>query len=321
MELKKSDDVSANALCPHFKVAHEVDQAKRMGMPIVALESTVITHGLPWPENLHLALEMEKTVRKNGAVPATIAVMAGMIKVGLSATELENLAQDTTARKVSLRDFGAVLFQGGNGGTTVAATMFAAESQGIRVFATGGIGGVHRNAPFDVSADLMQLGRSPVLVVCAGAKSILDIAATVEYLETQGVPVMGYQTEDFPAFFSRKSGIKNHFQAQSPQEVAQIAKMHWEIGLKSGILLAVPPPEATALPFERMEEIISQALIEAEAEGVHGSALTPYLLVKVNQLSGGESLKANLALLLNNATVAAQVAAQLANKVSLSMPL
>lgn len=291
-----------------FNIQHDVQQAMNFGLPIVALESTVITHGLPQPVNLQLAQDMEATVRTQGATPATIALMDGSVRVGLSSEELEQLAGAVNPHKVSLRDFGYTLEKRLIGGTTVAATMFVAEKVGIKVFATGGIGGVHRNRPFDVSADLMQLSRCPVLVVCAGAKAILDLPATMEYLETQGVPVIGYQTNDFPAFYSTSSGIELNLRADSAEEVAKIAETHWSLGLKSGILLVVPPPKETAIPAKEVELWIEEALRQAELDGIHGNATTPYLLAKVNALSGGRSMQTNIALLLNNAKVAAQVA-------------
>jgi len=297
-----------------FVRSEEVEKARLGHKPIVALESTVITHGLPWPENLDLALSMERTVRENGAVPATIAILDGQVRVGLSGDELEALSKATGVRKVSVRDFGPVIGKGLSGGTTVAATMFVAEKTGIKVFATGGIGGVHRDAPYDVSADLPQLGRSPVVVVCAGAKSILDIPKTAEYLETQGVPVIGYQTDAFPAFYSVDSGLKVEFRADTALEAAQIAEAHWNLGLRSGVLLVVPPPAATAVPIDRIEEVIKQALAQAVEADIHGSAMTPFLLARVKELSGGDSLRANLALLLNNAAVAAKVAVGMIQK-------
>ena len=297
-----------------FVRSEEVEKARLGHKPIVALESTVITHGLPWPENLDLALSMERTVRENGAVPATIAILDGQVRVGLSGDELEALSKATGVRKVSVRDFGPVIGKGLSGGTTVAATMFVAEKTGIKVFATGGIGGVHRDAPYDVSADLPQLGRSPVVVVCAGAKSILDIPKTAEYLETQGVPVIGYQTDAFPGFYSVDSGLKVEFRADTALEAAQIAEAHWNLGLRSGVLLVVPPPAATAVPIDRIEEVIKQALAQAVEADIHGSAMTPFLLARVKELSGGDSLRANLALLLNNAAVAAQVAVGMSQK-------
>ena len=296
---------------PLLRAALEVERAKIEGRPLVALESTVITHGLPWPQNLQLGKDMEAEVAKQGAVPATVAVLGGQLTVGLSPKELESLAKgaETGMRKVSLRDLGAAAARHESGGTTVAATMY-----GIRVFATGGIGGVHRDAPFDVSADLPALGSLPVLVVCAGAKSLLDIPATVEYLETLGVPIIGYQTDHFPAFFSPDSGLKVEVRADSPNEVATIAEAHWGMGLKTGILLVVPPPEEASQPYDKMEKIIQKALKSAKKEGVKGNKVTPYLLAKVAELSGGESIEANLALLLNNARVAGQIAAAISRK-------
>lgn len=301
----------------NFSVKQDVQQALNLGLPIVALESTVITHGLPHPINLQLAQDMEATVRSQGATPATIALMDGLIKVGLSSEELAGLAGAENAHKVSLRDFGYALQKRLTGGTTVAGTMFAAEKMGIKVFATGGIGGVHRNAPFDVSADLMQLSRCPVLVVCAGAKAILDLPATMEYLETQGVPVIGYQTSDFPAFYSTSSGMKLNLKADSAEDVARIAERHWDLGLNSGILLVVPPPAETAIPAEEVELWVEEALRQAELDGIHGNATTPYLLARVKALSEGRSMATNIALLLNNAKVAAQVAGCMRPKSSL----
>ena len=298
-------------LNPHLKsfaLSPPILEAKKLGAPIVALESAVITHGLPIPTNLELAREVESIVRDNGANPATIALLDGKIHIGLSDSQLERLATLETSRKISLRDFGIALAGGLSGGTTVAATLFAASNAGIRVFATGGIGGVHRGAPFDVSADLVQLGRSPVVVVCAGAKAILDLAATREVLETHGVPVIGYQTDEFPAFYTRKSGFPVDLRVETPAEAANIAVQAWQAGLKSAVLLVVPPPAEEAMSPEVMEGAIEDALGEAEAQGIAGAATTPFLLARVSQLTGGESLQANLALLHQNASVAAQVA-------------
>lgn len=288
-----------------------VRQARALALPIVALESTVITHGLPQGENLKLAKGMEATVEENGATPATIAVIDGNIRLGLEADELDALAVHPNPRKISTRDFGVSLAQGLTGGTTVAATAYIAQKSGLRVFATGGIGGVHRQAPFDVSADLSQLAKTPILVVCAGMKSILDLPATMEYLETQGVPVIGYQTDELPAFYSRLSGIRLNQRADSPQDVARIAYAHWALGFRQGIILTVPVPEKDAIPHEEMESWINAALEQAQSEGVHGNAVTPYLLDKVSQLSEGRSMQSNIALLLNNAAVASQVALEL----------
>lgn len=295
-----------------YRLSHEVEKAKRFGQAIVALESTVITHGLPQPQNLDLARAMETIIQQGGATPATIAIMDGKVHVGLTESKLEYLAFAENVRKVSLRDFGIALAKGETGGTTVAATMFVAEKQGIKVFATGGIGGVHRGNLMDVSTDLMQLGRCPVLVVCAGAKAILDLPATMEYLETQGVPVIGYQTDELPAFYSTSSGIKLKARVESAEEAAQIAKAHWDLGLQSGILLVVPPPAETAIERDVVEGWIEKALALADQDGISGNAITPFLLEHVSTLSEGRSMQTNIALLENNAKVAAEVAGFLA---------
>lgn len=296
-----------------YQLSPEIAQAKHFGQPIVALESTVITHGLPQPQNLDLARAMETVVREGGATPATIAIMDGKVQVGLGDLELERLAMAENPRKVSLRDFGIALAKREIGGTTVAATMFVAQRQGIKVFATGGIGGVHRGNLMDVSADLTQLGRCPVMVVCAGAKAILDLPATMEYLETQGVPVIGYQADELPAFYSTSSGIKLKARVDSAEEAAQIAKAHWELGIEGGILLVVPPPAELAIEREVVEDWIGQALAQAEQDGIQGNAITPYLLEKVSAFSEGRSMQTNIALLKNNARVAAEVAGFLAS--------
>jgi pseudouridylate synthase len=296
----------------HFILSKDIIEAISTQQPVVALESAVITHGLPQPENLQLAQEMEATVRENGSVPATVGILGGKVHIGLSRAELEILADtNQPARKISRRDYGIALARGENGGTTVAGTLIAAQTAGIRVFATGGIGGVHRDAPFDVSADLPELGRSPLVVVCAGAKSILDLPATVEYLETMGIPILGYQTDEFPAFYSRESGLPVNVRVDSVEEICAIATAHWDMGQTSAILVVVPPPADVAVPREEIEEIIRRALTDAQEAGVRGAAVTPFLLAKVSQLSGGTSLRANLSLLKNNASVAARVAARL----------
>lgn len=296
------------SLPEHFVIEKSLSQSRGGGVPLVALESAVITHGLPRPENLRLAQALEAEVRAQGAAPATIALLDGKVHIGLSSDELERLAALDGTRKISLRDFGIAVAGGLSGGTTVAATLFAAVQAGLRVFATGGIGGVHRGAPFDVSADLPQLGRSPVLVTCAGAKSILNLPATREVLETQGVPVIGYRTDAFPAFYTRDSGLPVDFRVETPEEAAAVALGHWEAGLRSAVLLVVPPPAEEALEETEMEAAIQAALDEAETKGVHGAASTPFLLAKVSELTGGDSLRANLALLRSNARVAGQVA-------------
>ncbi|MEW5871714.1 MAG: pseudouridine-5'-phosphate glycosidase [Chloroflexota bacterium] len=295
-----------------YRISTEVSHALQTGRPVVALESTVITHGLPHPENLSLALDMEATVRQEQAVPATIAVIDGLICVGVNQAQLERLSRDRTARKISRRDFAPAIAQKASGGTTVAGTMLAASTAGIGVFATGGIGGVHRQPAFDISADLPQLASTPMIVVCAGAKAILDLPATLEYLETAAVPVVGYQTDEFPAFFSPSSGLNTSARADSPAEVVAIAQAHWGLGLSSAVLVAAPPPEETAMQPQAMHAAIEAALQEAEAQGIRGQQSTPFLLQRVSELSNGASLKANLELLKNNARIAAQIAGELA---------
>lgn len=299
---------------PHYVLSSLVAQALAGSKPVVALESTVITHGLPRPENLNLARQMEQEVLDGGATPATIAILNGKVHVGLEPDELEHLSKDDNVRKISLRDFGVAIGRGESGGTTVAATMRAAHAVGIQVFATGGIGGVHRGNPFDISADLQELSRTPVAVVCAGAKAILDLPATVEYLETMGVPVIGYQTEQFPAFYSVSSGLPVVVRANNPAEVARIACAQWETGFSTGILVTVPPPDDVALPAEEIEQVIQKALKEAEAQHISGYRTTPFLLAKVSEMSGGASMKANLALLKQNARIAAKVAVEMAGR-------
>jgi pseudouridylate synthase len=294
-----------------FVLEQTVAHALRGGLPVVALESAVITHGLPRPENLKLAQALEQGVREQRVTPATIGLLDGKVHVGLTAEEMERLANESGARKISRRDFAVALATKENGGTTVAGTLIAARLAGIRVFATGGIGGVHRNAPFDVSADLPELGRSPLVVVCAGAKSILDLPATIEVLETMGVAVLGYGTDEFPAFYSCNSGLPVTARVDSPEAVARIARAQWEMGLESALLVVQPPPPEAALSSEYIEGVIHQALEEANRQKVSGSAVTPFLLDRVSQLSGGASLQANLALLHNNARLAAQIASAL----------
>jgi pseudouridine-5'-phosphate glycosidase len=285
-----------------------VAHALRSRSPVVALESAVITHGLPRPQNLELARSLEQVIRESGVTPATVGLLDGKVHLGLRAEELERLATEDGARKISRRDFGVAISRGENGGTTVAGTLVAARLAGIQVFATGGIGGVHRDAPFDVSADLPELGRSPLVVVCAGAKAILDLPATIEYLETVGVAVLGYGTDEFPAFYSSESGLPVIARVDSPAEVARMARAHWEMGLESALLVVQPPPAEAALPGEQIEGAVRQALEAARREKISGAAVTPYLLEQVSRLSGGASLQANLALLQNNARLAAQIA-------------
>lgn len=294
----------------HFLCSEEVGRALRMGQPVVALESTVITHGLPHPENLQLARDMEDTVRQNGAVPATIALLYGKVRVGLTPDLLHQLAAEPHPVKISRRDFAAAILRQASGGTTVAGTMFVAAQSGIRVFATGGIGGVHREGRFDISTDLHALADTPMIVVCAGAKAILDLPATLEYLETMSTPVIGYGTDEFPAFYSRESGLNVSARLDSPSAIAEFARTHWELGFRSAVLVANPIPAAAAIPMSEIEPILQQASDEAQKAGVHGQAVTPFLLQRVAELTGGKSLQANLALLLNNARLAAEIAAR-----------
>jgi pseudouridine-5'-phosphate glycosidase len=286
----------------------EVADALAEGKPIVALESTVITHGLSFPENRKLAQGLEGEIRAQRCIPATIAVLDGKICVGLVEEQVERLSQPGEMVKISSRDIAPAVVMRKSGGTTVAGTLVIAQAVGIRVFSTGGIGGVHRQAPFDISADLKQLAQSPLVVVCAGAKAILDIPATLEVLETYGVPVIGYGTDEFPAFYSRNSGSPVSARVDSPKEVVDMAQLHWGLVLASSVLVAVPPPEDVALDREMIETAIQKALDEAHRKNIRGQAVTPFLLGRVNELTGGQSLKANLGLLHNNARIAAQIA-------------
>ena len=276
-------------------------------LPVVALESTLITHGLPRPTNLEVARRLEAVVREAGATPATIALLDGEIHVGLEASELERLADADGVRKVSRRDLPIVVARREHGATTVAATMWVAAQAGVRVFATGGIGGVHRGQPFDVSADLPELAQTPVVVVCAGAKAILDLPLTLEYLETHGVPVLGFGTDTFPAFYSASSGLPVDARVDTAEEAAAVIRAKTALRLEGGVLIGVPIPDEFAVPNADIEPAIVQALTMAEEQGVRGKAVTPFLLQRVADLTAGESLKANIALLENNARVAAQI--------------
>ncbi|GAB4401729.1 MAG: pseudouridine-5'-phosphate glycosidase [Anaerolineales bacterium] len=293
---------------PHLQISIEVARALNLGAPIVALESTVITHGLPQPQNLELARNMEKQVRGVEAIPATIALLDGKIRLGLSDEELIRLSESEATLKVSHRDFATAIVKKMNGGTTVAGTMLAAHMAGIKVFATGGIGGVHKESSFDISTDLKALAETPMIVVCAGAKAILDLPATLEYLETMGVPVVGYQTDEFPAFYSRESGLNVSTRLDSPKEIAEFAKAHWSMGLRSAVLVTNPVPETESIPKSEMEPIIAKASVEAMEKEIHGQALTPFLLGRISELTKGKSLNTNLALLLNNARLAGEIA-------------
>jgi pseudouridylate synthase len=278
----------------------------------------VLTHGLPYPQNLTLAEDMEDEIRRQDVTPATIAILDGEVWVGLNPAQLNRLVQPNPDRlKISGRDFGKAIATGATGGTTVAGTMLAAYQSGIRVFATGGIGGVHHNTskrrsyPIDISADLPALAHIPMVVVCAGAKAILNLPATVEYLETWGVPVVGYETDDFPAFYSRSSGLRASARADSPDEVVALARAHWSVGSQSAVLVVVPPPEDVALPIDVVNTAVKQALKEARDRRIRGQRVTPFLLERVRRLTRGESLRANIGLLLNDARIAAKIAKRL----------
>lgn len=286
----------------------EVQDALAQGRPIVALESTLITHGLAYPRNLETALALEQAVREGGAVPATIAVLQGQLQVGLSRAQIEALATSTGARKCSVRDLGIVCGLGLDGSTTVAATMWIAHQAGIQVFGTGGIGGVHRGHPYDVSADLTELSRTPVTVVCAGPKALLDVPLTFEHLETLGVPVLGYQSEEIAGFYSRSSGLKADICVPDAWAVAKIVKARRAMGLPGGELVCVPVPAVDELPREIAEVAITEAQRRADVAGIHGAASTPWLLDQIAKLTDGASVRANMALLVNNARVAAQIA-------------
>lgn len=298
----------------YLDILPEIAEAIEEGRPVVALESTILSHGMPWPENLDFAARVEEVIREQGAVPATLAIVGGRLKVGLSQQELEIMCRAEDVGKVSRRDVPIYVASGRNGATTVATTMIIAAMAGIRVFATGGIGGVHRGgeSSMDISADLQELAHTPVAVVCAGAKQILDIGRTLEYLETMGVPVIGNGTDDFPAFYCRRSGFKLDYAARDEAEIAKILKTKWELGLAGGALIGNPIPEEYGLDFGYMEGIIKTALAAADEAGVHGKNITPFLLAKVKELTGGESFKSNVQLALNNARAAAKIAAEYA---------
>ena len=292
----------------------EVRAARAAGKPIVALESTIISHGMPYPQNVQTAREVEQIIRDGGATPATIALIDGKICVGLSDAQLEQLGNTEGVLKVSRRDLPYVLSQKKLGATTVAATMICAELADIRVFVTGGIGGVHRGAQtsFDISADLQELAHTSVAVVCAGAKSILDLPLTLEYLETHGVPVVSVGQAQFPAFFTRESGLNADFQLDGAAELADFIRTKWQLGLNGGVVVANPVPQADAMPKTEIDAMTEQALREAEAQGVNGKAVTPFLLARIKQLTGGRSLDTNIALVKNNAVLGAELAVELA---------
>ena len=297
----------------YLDVNPEVAAALAEGRPVVALESTIISHGMPYPQNVETALNVERIIRENGAVPATIAVIGGRLKAGLSAEEIEYFGKKGQAiAKASRRDLAVLCARGEDGATTVTTTMIIAHMAGIKIFATGGIGGVHRGAEttMDISADLEELGQTPVMVVCAGAKSILDLGLTLEYLETKGVPVIGFGTEELPAFYTRKSGFKVDYRIDTVQELAKAFKTQNELGFRGGMLVTNPIPEEHAMPLDTINAAIEQALAECEEKGIHGKETTPFLLARVAELTGGNSLASNIQLVYNNAKIAAQTAAE-----------
>ena len=298
----------------YIDIKPEVAEALAAGRPVVALESTIISHGMPWPQNAETAFAVEETVRANGAVPATIAILGGKLKAGLTKDEIEYLARKGQAiPKASRRDLPVLCARGADGATTVASTMIVAAMAGISVFATGGIGGVHRGAEttMDISADLEELAQTPVLVICAGAKSILDLGLTLEYLETKGVPVAGFGTEELPAFYTRTSGFGVDFRVDTPKELAAVFAAERALGYKGGMLCTNPIPEEYSMPADVINAAIDQAVAESVAQGIHGKAVTPFLLARVKDITGGDSLEANIKLVLNNAALAAKTASAL----------
>lgn len=294
----------------YLDILPEVRQAVLENRPVVALESTILSHGMPYPENLAFAKKADAIIRSEGAVPATMAIIGGRVKAGLTEDELELLCQAKDVGKVSRRDMATYIATGRNGATTVATTMICSTMAGVRVFATGGIGGVHRHGEvtMDVSADLQELAHTPVAVVCAGAKQILDIGRTLEYLETMGVPVIGNGTADFPAFYCRRSGFPVDYAARDEEEIASIIHAKWALGLSGGVLIGNPIPEEYGMDNAYMESIIDEALAAADAEGIRGKNITPFLLARIKDLTGGSSFDANVHLALNNASVAAKIA-------------
>jgi len=291
----------------------EVEKAIKEGKPVVALESTIISHGMPYPRNVETALKVESIIRDNGAIPATIAILNGKLKVGLTAEEIEFLGKEKNVVKTSRRDIPFIIANSLNGATTVASTMIIAALAGIKVFATGGIGGVHRGAQesFDISADLQELANTNVAVVCAGAKSILDIGLTLEYLETQGVPVVGFGTEELPAFYTRKSGFKVDYRVDTAKELAEALKAKWDLGLKGGMVVGNPIPEEYQMDYDTITKAINDAVKKAEEKGIKGKESTPFLLAKVKDITKGKSLEANIQLVYNNVAVASDLAIEL----------
>ena len=299
---------------PYLDISPEVSAALAAGKPVVALESTIISHGMPYPQNVETALNVERIIRENGAIPATIAIIGGRLKAGLSADEIEYLGRKGYGvTKASRRDLPVLVSKGEDGATTVATTMIIAAMAGIKVFATGGIGGVHRGAEvtMDISADLEELAQTPVLVVCAGAKSILDLGLTLEYLETKGVPVIGYGTDELPAFYTRTSGFGVDYRLDTPAEVANAFRAKLDMGLKGGMLVTNPIPEAYSMDPKVINKAIDDAVAEANAKGIRGKQTTPFLLAKIKDITGGDSLASNIRLVYNNAALAAQIAGKL----------
>lgn len=299
----------------YLDINPEVLKAINEGKPVVALESTIISHGMPYPLNVETAVKVENIIRENGAIPATIAILNGMLKVGLTGDEIEYLGKTKNVVKTSRRDLPFIVANKLDGATTVASTMIIAALAGIKVFATGGIGGVHRGAQetFDISADLEELAQTNVAVVCAGAKSILDIGLTLEYLETHGVPVIGYQTHELPAFYTRKSGFSVDYKVDSPAEIASAIKVKWDLGLNGGVVIANPIPEEYAMDYDTITNAINDAIQEAEEKGIKGKESTPFLLAKVKDITAGKSLDSNIQLVYNNALLGAKVAVELSN--------
>lgn len=293
----------------YLDISDEVKKALDESKPIVALESTIISHGMPYPQNVETALKVEEIIRENGAVPATIGIIGGRLKAGLTAEEIDYMGRAGNIAKVSRRDIPYLVAHKRDGATTVASTMIIAAIAGIKVFATGGVGGVHRGAEktMDISADLEELAMTGVAVVCAGAKSILDLGLTLEYLETKGVPVLGYKTEELPAFYTRKSGFKVDYKVDTPEEIASILRTKWELGLMGGVLIANPIPEEYSMDADLITKVIEDAVKEAEALGIKGKDTTPFLLAKIKEITGGESLESNIQLVYNNALLAAQI--------------
>lgn len=298
----------------YLDISQEVAEALAENKPVVALESTIISHGMPYPQNVETALKVEQVIRDNGAVPATIAIIGGKLKAGLTKAEIEHLGKTGSAvTKVSRRDLPIIVAKGMDGATTVATTMIIASLAGIKVFATGGVGGVHRGAEItmDISADLEELAMTPVMVICAGAKSILDLGLTLEYLETKGVPVIGYGTDELPAFYTRKSGFGVDYQLNTPKELAEAFSVKQAVGLKGGMLVTNPIPEKYSMDSEVINKAIDEAIAESKRQGIHGKDTTPFLLAKVKEITGGDSLDSNIQLVFNNARLAAQTAAEL----------